>query len=116
MNDEQLQTVAQVRQFLERSEAIEFRYHRLKRGENTRFRSIWSFWNISQMSVAHLYNLRRSSIYRGIARRFIKTRPRHTNDNGLVETKNGAVVHKKLGYTYIPQRCAEVINRFNLYR
>ena len=45
--------------------------------------------------------------------RFTKSRPRHTNDNGLVESKNGSVVRKQLGYAYIPQRCAELINEFN---
>ena len=33
------------------------------------------FENISRISIAHLYNLRRSNIYRGIARRFTKTKP-----------------------------------------
>ena len=33
------------------------------------------FGNISRISVAHLYNLRRSNTYRGIARRFTKTKP-----------------------------------------
>jgi hypothetical protein len=45
--------------------------------------------------------------------RFTKSRPRHSNDNGLVETKNGSVVRKQLGYAYIPQRCADLINEFN---
>jgi hypothetical protein len=45
--------------------------------------------------------------------RFTKSRPRHSNDNGLVESKDGSVVRKQLGYTYIPQSCAELINRFN---
>ena len=45
--------------------------------------------------------------------RFTKSRPRHTNDNGLVESKNGSVVRKQLGYAYIPQSCAELINGFN---
>jgi len=45
--------------------------------------------------------------------RFTKSRARHTNDNGLVESKNGSVVRKQLGYAYIPQRCAELINEFN---
>ena len=30
-----------------------------------------------------------------------KSRPRHSNDNGLVESKNGAVIRKHMGYTYI---------------
>jgi len=45
--------------------------------------------------------------------RFTKCRPRHTNDNGLVESKNGSVVRKHLGYAHIPQACAEILNRYN---
>jgi transposase InsO family protein len=45
--------------------------------------------------------------------RFTKSRPRQSNDNGLVETKNGSVVRKQLGYAYIPQKCAELINGFS---
>ena len=45
--------------------------------------------------------------------RFTKSRARHSNDNGLVESKNGSVVRKQLGYAYIPQRCPELINEFN---
>ena len=44
---------------------------------------------------------------------FTKSRPRHSNDNGLVETKNGAVIRKQLGYAYIPQKCAERLNEFH---
>lgn len=32
-----------------------------------------------------------------------KSRPRHSQDNGLVETKNGAIIRKALGYTHIPR-------------
>ncbi len=45
--------------------------------------------------------------------RFTKCRPRHTNDNGLVETKNGSVVRKHLGYAYIPQACAKSLNQYH---
>ena len=41
-----------------------------------------------------------------------KSRPRHSNDNGLAETKNGAVIRKHFGYAYIEQRHAERINLF----
>ena len=44
---------------------------------------------------------------------FTKSRPRHANDNGLVETKNGSVVRKNLGYAYIPQACAELLNGYH---
>jgi transposase InsO family protein len=41
-----------------------------------------------------------------------KSRPRHTNDNGLVESKNGAVVRKHMGHGYIAAAHAEAINEF----
>lgn len=44
---------------------------------------------------------------------FTKSRARHSNDNALAESKNGAVVRKTFGYGHIPQRFAERINRFN---
>ena len=45
---------------------------------------------------------------------FTRSRPRHSNDNGLAETKNGAVVRKIFGYAHIAQRFAERINAFNV--
>jgi transposase InsO family protein len=41
-----------------------------------------------------------------------KSRPRHSNDNGLVESKNGAVIRKHLGYGYIAAAHAADIGRF----
>lgn len=41
-----------------------------------------------------------------------KSRPRHSNDNALAESKNGSIVRKYLGYTHIPQKYAPLINRF----
>jgi transposase InsO family protein len=41
-----------------------------------------------------------------------KSRPRHSNDNGLVESKNGAVVRKLMGYTHIPAPHAAAITDF----
>ena len=38
-----------------------------------------------------------------------KSRPRHCNDNGLAEAKNGAVVRKHMGYTHIPAPHAAAI-------
>jgi hypothetical protein len=31
-----------------------------------------------------------------------KSRPRHSNDNGLAETKNGAIIRKHMGWGHIP--------------
>lgn len=44
---------------------------------------------------------------------FTKSRPRHSGDNGLVESKNGAVIRKHFGYSHIPQAFASLINDFN---
>ena len=43
---------------------------------------------------------------------FTKSRPRHSNDNALAETKNGAVVRKHFGYAHIPSRFAAQVNAF----
>jgi len=41
-----------------------------------------------------------------------KGRSRQTNDNALVESKNGSVVRKHMGYFYINQKFAPMINEF----
>jgi transposase InsO family protein len=41
-----------------------------------------------------------------------KSRPRHSNDNGLVEAKNGAVIRKHIGYGHIAPVHAEVFQAF----
>ena len=54
---------------------------------------------------------------------FTRSRPRHSNDNGLAETKNGAVVRKMFGYEHIHKRhaqrydtfCREYLNPFLNY-
>jgi transposase InsO family protein len=41
-----------------------------------------------------------------------KSRPRQSGDNGLVESKNGAVIRKHIGYGYIDASNADHINSF----
>ena len=41
-----------------------------------------------------------------------KSRPRHSNDNGLVEAKNGAVIRKHMGFDHISSSHADSINVF----
>jgi transposase InsO family protein len=41
-----------------------------------------------------------------------KSRPRNTNDNALVESKNGSIVRKHMGYLHIPASKAPLINEF----
>jgi hypothetical protein len=41
-----------------------------------------------------------------------KSRSRHSEDNALVEGKNGAIVRKHMGYAHIPKKNARNINEF----
>lgn len=41
-----------------------------------------------------------------------KSRSRQTNDNALVESKNGSVIRKNMGYIHIPKKHASEINLF----
>jgi len=41
-----------------------------------------------------------------------KSRPRHSNDNGLAETKNGAIIRKHMGWGYIEATQADRIHEF----
>jgi transposase InsO family protein len=43
---------------------------------------------------------------------FTRSRPRHTNDNALVESKNGSVIRKQFGYAHIGQHFAADMNAF----
>lgn len=42
-----------------------------------------------------------------------KSRPRHSGDNALVESKNGAVIRKHLGWAHIASQHAEAVNQFH---
>ena len=41
-----------------------------------------------------------------------KSRPRRSNDNGLVEAKNGAVIRKHMGYVHIAAPHAARVQQF----
>jgi transposase len=41
-----------------------------------------------------------------------KSRPRKSNDNALVESKNGSVIRKHMGYMHIPRGKACLVNEF----
>ena len=50
---------------------------------------------------------------------FTKSRPRCSNDNGLVESKNGSTIRKIYGYLHIPQHYADefsTLNKKHFYR
>jgi transposase InsO family protein len=42
-----------------------------------------------------------------------KSRAHHSGDNGLVETKNGAIIRKHIGYGYIDAKHAEAMDQFH---
>jgi hypothetical protein len=44
---------------------------------------------------------------------FTKSRARKSNDNALVESKNGSVIRKLFGYHHIPQKYASQLNEFH---
>jgi len=44
---------------------------------------------------------------------FTKSRARHSNDNALVESKNGSIIRKHFGYAHIPQKYAPLLNEFH---
>lgn len=43
---------------------------------------------------------------------FTKSRSRQTNDNALVESKNGSIIRKQFGYVHIPQKHAQRIHEY----
>ena len=45
--------------------------------------------------------------------RFTRSRPRRPDDNGLVESKNGSIIRKNLGYSHISQSCAHLLNVYH---
>jgi hypothetical protein len=53
-----------------------------------------------------------ASLLEKLRAEFTKSRPGHSNDNALVETKNGAVVRKNMGYHWLPPSHADQIDAF----
>lgn len=58
-------------------------------------------------------NHRVAALLRKLLVEFTKSRARQTNDNALVESKNGSALRKHLGYQHIPARYAQHVNAFS---
>jgi len=58
-------------------------------------------------------NQRVAALLNGSLIRLTKSRPRHSNDNALAESKNNSVVRKTFGYIHIPQKHAVLMDEFN---
>lgn len=61
---------------------------------------------------AEYINYKVAKLLKKLLAEFTKSRPRHSNDNALAESKNASVVRKHLGYAHIPQHCASLVNAF----
>ncbi|HEX7324680.1 MAG TPA: hypothetical protein VF292_04915 [Rhodanobacteraceae bacterium] len=57
-------------------------------------------------------NFRVARLLKKLHAEFTKSRPLRSNDNALVEAKNGVVIRRTFGYAHIPQHHAQRINRF----
>ncbi len=57
-------------------------------------------------------NYKVASLLNRMLIKLTKSRSRKSNDNALVECKNGAIVRKYLGHCHIKQECAPIINAF----
>jgi len=53
-----------------------------------------------------------AELFETLRAEFTKSRPRRSKDNALVETKNGAVVRKHIGYQWLPPSYAGEIHAF----
>ena len=70
-------------------------------------------YNFHSDNGSEYVNQQVAKLLKKLLMEFTRSRPRHSNDNGLVEGKNAAVVRKTFGYTHIPQHFAKRINTFN---
>jgi len=57
-------------------------------------------------------NHRVAALLERLRAEFTKSRPRRSNDNALVESKNGSVVRHWLGHVHIPRRFAPLVDEF----
>lgn len=69
-------------------------------------------WNFHSDNGSEYINRVVAALLEKLRIKQTKSRPRHSNDNALAETKNGAVVRRVMGYHHIPQKHADKINRF----
>jgi len=68
--------------------------------------------NFTVTTVENFINYKVQQFLRRWKSNQTKSRPRHSNDNGLAETKNGAIIRKHMTHHHIPQPFATRINKF----
>ena len=72
----------------------------------------YRIFNFHSDNGSEYINQKMAQMLNNLLIKLTKGRPRHTNDNALVETKNGWVLRKWLGYSRIRQEYARRINDF----
>jgi len=74
----------------------------------------FEIYNFHADNGSEYINKQVAQLLNGLNIKLTKSRPRHSGDNGLVETKNGAVIRKALGYAHIPRTTenVETINQW----
>ena len=92
-------------------------YHINAVGQITQFEAVVSVQYISERylipALQHLYDILPIEVLEKLRIEFTKSRAWHSNDNALVECKNGHVLRKLLGYTHISRQCAAELNEFH---
>jgi len=72
----------------------------------------WKIKNFHSDNGSEYINKTVAKLLNKLLIRQTKSRPRRSNDNGLVETKNGSVIRKHMGHHHIPGKWAPRINTF----
>ena len=73
---------------------------------------LFTLWNLHSDNGSEYINHVVAALLKKMMIEPTKSRPRHSNDNALVETKNGAVIRKEMGYLHIEARHAAPIHEF----
>jgi len=72
----------------------------------------FTLWEFHADNGSEYINYQVAEMLQRVFIKLTKSRPRHPNDNALVESKNGSIVRKHMGYAYIPSRYAPPIDIF----
>jgi hypothetical protein len=69
-------------------------------------------WNFHSDNGSEYINRQTAEMLQRLLIHQTKSRPRHTNDNALPESKNASVIRKHMGRNHIPKKYAPTINEY----
>jgi len=111
LNTQRLQTLDEIRAFLDGSSPLDFTVPSRQETYG------WIAASLRQLAYLRLAKTDKGVINHRVAKlleklriELAKSRARQSNDNALVEIKNGSIVRKHLGYAHIPGRFAQRVN------